>query len=117
MVWAKRERRSEVRSGWSPRRATERKGMVVLGKAATVFTNWLREVGSVRARRVRRLMGSSTCVSGRRWQQTCSRWAVTSEAVRSARTPSRRSASTSRAKGKQKSWQTESTTTGRNSHP
>lgn len=73
MVWAKRERRSEVRSGWSPRRATERKGMVVLGKAATVFTNWLREVGSVRARRVRRLMGSSTCVSGRRWQQTCRR--------------------------------------------
>lgn len=34
--------------------------MTVLGEAATAFTNWLREVGSVRARRVRRLTGNST---------------------------------------------------------
>lgn len=48
----------------------ERNEMVVLGEAATVFTNWLRNAGPERARRVRRLMGSSTCVSGRWWQQT-----------------------------------------------
>lgn len=44
--------------------------MMVLGEAATVFTNWLREMGSVRAKRVRRLMGSSACGNGRWWQQT-----------------------------------------------
>lgn len=69
-VWASKERMSEVSSGWSPKRATERKEMMVLGEAATVFTNWLREVESVRARCVRRLTGNSTCVNGRWWQQT-----------------------------------------------
>ena len=69
-MWARRERRSDVSRGWSPRRAVERNEMVVLGEAATVFTNWLRNAGPERARRVRRLMGSSTCVSGRWWQQT-----------------------------------------------
>lgn len=48
----------------------DRNETVVLGEATTVFTNWLRKAGSERARRVRRLMGSSTCVSGRWWQQT-----------------------------------------------
>lgn len=48
----------------------DRNETAVLGEATTVFTNWLRKAGSERARRVRRLMGSSTCVSGRWWQQT-----------------------------------------------
>lgn len=48
----------------------ERNEIILLGEAATVFTNWLREVESMRARCVRRLMGSSTCGNGRWWQQT-----------------------------------------------
>lgn len=64
-MWANRVRRSEVSRGWSPRRATERNELMVPGEAATVSTNWLREMGSARARCVRRLMGSSTCGNSR----------------------------------------------------
>jgi hypothetical protein len=56
--------------GWSLRRTTERNEMMALEEVATVFTNCLREAESVRARRVRRPMGSSACNNERWWQQT-----------------------------------------------